>query len=96
MIMFQLNCVITMKKQKLKGNQTGKGGTKTILKEERRDTFFSFFQPPPISMDTQRFDDDDELVAQLDTDFDIGLGIKDKLIVQRSFHSRGPIRQLNS
>ena len=52
---------ITMKKQKLKGNQTGKGGTKTILKEERRNTFFSFFQPPPISMDTQRFDDDDEL-----------------------------------
>ena len=87
---------ITMKKQKLKGNQTGKGGTKTILKEERRDTFFSFFQPPPISMDTQRFDDDDELVAQLDTDFDIGLGIKDKLIPKAVLYYTGEARDPDS
>ena len=61
-----------LKKQKLKG----KGGTKTILKEEKRDTFFNFFKPPSISMDTERAPGDDELVSELDTDFDIGLGIK--------------------
>lgn len=84
---------ITMKKQKLKG----KGGTKTILKEEKRDTFFNFFQPPLISMDTKRaHDDDDELVAQLDTDFDIGLGIKDKLIPKAVLYYTGEARDPDS
>ena len=83
---------ITMKKQKLKG----KGGTKTLLKEEKRDTFFNFFQPPPISMDTERADDDDELVAQLDTDFDIGLGIKDKLIPKAVLYYTGEARDPES
>lgn len=84
---------ITMKKQKLKG----KGGTKTILKEEKRDTFFNFFQPPLISMDTERaHDDDDELVAQLETDFDIGLGIKDKLIPKAVLYYTGEARDPDS
>ena len=83
---------ITMKKQKLKG----KGGTKTILKEEKRDTFFNFFQPPPISMDTERAHDDDELVEQLDTDFDIGLGIKDKLIPKAVLYYTGEARDPDS
>ena len=83
---------ITMKKQKLKG----KGGTKTILKEEKRDTFFNFFKPPSISMDTERAPGDDELVSELDTDFDIGLGIKDKLIPKAVLYYTGEARDPDS
>ena len=83
---------ITMKKQKLKG----KGGTKTILKEEKRDTFFNFFQPPAISMDTERAPGDDELVSELDTDFDIGLGIRDKLIPKAVLYYTGEARDPDS
>ena len=73
-----------------------KGETKTIPKEEKRDTFFNFFQPPPISMDTERAHDDDELVEQLDTDFDIGLGIKDKLIPKAVLYYTGEARDPDS
>ena len=83
---------VTMKKQKVKG----KGGAKTVLKEEKRDTFFDFFQPPAISMDTERAQGDDEMVERLDSDFDIGLGIKDKLIPKAVLYYTGEARDPDS
>ena len=81
---------IIQKKQKPKGK--GKGVTKMVTKEEKRDTFFTFFTPPDVSLDEKKDHDDDEVgeaVALLNEDFDIGLNIKEKLITKAVLYFTG-------
>merc|ERR1711983_52378 len=78
------------KKQKPKGK--GKGVAKMVTKEEKRDTFFTFFTPPDVSHDEKKDHDDDEVgeaVALLNEDFDIGLNIKEKLISKAVLYFAG-------
>ena len=82
---------IIQKKQKPKGK--GKGVAKMVTKEEKRDTFFTFFTPPDVSLDEKKNNDDDdedgEAIGLLNEDFDIGLNIKEKLITKAVLYFTG-------
>jgi len=87
-------CVkIVKKKTKPKGK--GKGGPKFVTKEEKRDTFFNFFKPPEVpdkKKDDESEDEDEDAAMNmelLNEDFDIGLGIKEKLISKAVLYFTG-------
>jgi len=87
---------IIQKKQKPKGK--GKGVAKMVTKEEKRDTFFTFFTPPDVSLDEKKDHDDDEVgeaVALLNEDFDIGLNIKEKLITKAVLYFTGEAEDID-
>ena len=59
-----------------------KGIAKIVTREEKRDTFFTFFTPPDFSFDDIKYGDDEyeEAVQFLNKDFYIGQNIQEKLI----------------
>jgi len=63
------------KKQKHKS----KGNVRTITKQVKNDSFFNFFDPPPISDDPDA-DVDPETQDLLTADFEIGHYIRDRII----------------
>lgn len=73
-------------KQKVKPKGKGKGGPKMVTKEEKRDTFFNYFKSHEK---TNNVDDDDEELAMLNEDFDIGINIKEKLIPKAVLYFTG-------
>ena len=85
---------IIKKKQKPKGN----GVAKIVTKEEKRNTFFTFFTPPDFSVDeTEKYGDDeyDEAFAFLEKDFKIGQNIQ-KLINKPVLYFTGEADDINS
>ena len=73
-------CVKIIKK-KTKSKVKGKGGPKFVTKEEKRDSFFHFFNPPA--------NEDDEDADLLHEDYDIGINIKEKLIPKAVLYFTG-------
>merc|ERR1711874_363639 len=56
-----------------------KGNVRTITKQVKNDSFFNFFDPPPISDDPDA-DVDPETQDLLTADFEIGHYIRDRII----------------
>merc|ERR1712227_321898 len=77
----------------------GKGGPKTVTKEEKRDIFFTFFKPPVVDQKkkdkNEDEDEDDEALALLNEDFDIGLNIKEKLISKAVLYFTGEAEDID-
>merc|ERR1711997_590659 len=82
---------IVTKKVKPKGK--GKGGPKLVKKEEKRDTFFDFFNPPDMP-EKKETEEETEALELLNEDFDIGLNIKEKLIPKAVLYFTGEIGDL--
>merc|ERR1719433_286070 len=72
------------KKQKLKS----KGNVRTITKQVKSDSFFNFFDPPPIS-DNPDEDIDPETQDLLTADFEIGHYIRDRIIPRAVLYFTG-------
>jgi len=95
---------IVKKKTKPKGK--GKGGPKFVTKEEKRDTFFNFFKQSLLEMPEKKpakegeeeedNDEDHEMFAQLNEDFDLGLQIKEKLIPKAVLFFTGEADDIDS
>ncbi|KAE9602463.1 putative nucleosome assembly protein (NAP) [Lupinus albus] len=67
-----------LKKKPKKGSKN----TKPIIKTEKCESFFNFFNPPEVPEDDEDIDEDlaDELQNQIEQDYDIGSTIRDKII----------------
>jgi len=80
----------TMKVKTILGKK-GKSGspTKSITKEIKADSFFTFFNPPAVKDDGECEDDDDR--ATLGVDFDVGFAIKEKIIPRAVLYFTGDI-----
>ena len=62
--------------------QKKKGKVRTVKEEVPADSFFNFFEPPDVPDEDEEMDEDemDQLHEQLETDYDIGCTIKDKIV----------------
>merc|ERR1711910_174946 len=70
---------LTVKTVKKKQKHKSKGNVRTITKQVKNDSFFDFFDPPPISDDPDT-DVDPETQDLLTADFEIGHYIRDRII----------------
>jgi len=70
---------LTVKTVKKKQKHKNKGNVRTITKQVKSDSFFNFFDPPPISDDPDT-DVDPETQDLLTADFEIGHYIRDRII----------------
>merc|ERR1711963_239124 len=70
---------LTVKTVKKKQKHKSKGNVRTITKQVKNDSFFNFFDPPPISDDPEA-DVDPETQDLLTADFEIGHYIRDRII----------------
>merc|ERR1719273_1624071 len=70
---------LTVKTVKKKQKHKSKGNVRTITKQVKNDSFFNFFDPPPISDDPDA-DVDPETQDLLTADFEIGHYIRDRII----------------
>merc|ERR1712141_301909 len=70
---------LTVKTVKKKQKHKSKGNVRTITKQVKNDSFFNFFDPPPISDDPDA-DVDAETQELLTADFEIGHYIRDRII----------------
>merc|ERR1719219_1954505 len=70
---------LTVKTVKKKQKHKSKGNVRTITKQVKNDSFFNFFDPPPISDDPDT-DVDPETQDLLTADFEIGHYIRDRII----------------
>jgi len=70
---------LTVKTVKKKQKHKNKGNVRTITKQVKSDSFFNFFDPPPISDDPDA-DVDPETQDLLTADFEIGHYIRDRII----------------
>merc|ERR1719211_670871 len=70
---------LTVKTVKKKQKHKSKGNVRTITKQVKSDSFFNFFDPPPISDDPDA-DVDPETQDLLTADFEIGHYIRDRII----------------
>merc|ERR1719264_2124871 len=70
---------LTVKTVKNKQKHKSKGNVRTITKQVKNDSFFNFFDPPPIS-DDPNADIDPETQDLLTADFEIGHYIRDRII----------------
>lgn len=82
------NTTVKVIKQKVKQKGKGKGGQKFVTKTEKRESFFNFFSPPKVPEDPKE-EIDDETQALITEDFDIGFGIKEKLIPKAILYFTG-------
>ncbi|XP_035231328.1 nucleosome assembly protein 1-like 1 isoform X2 [Stegodyphus dumicola] len=62
----------------IKEKQKTRGAVRTVRKTVRNDSFFNFFNPPPVPKEGDQMDG--ETVSILNTDFRVGLSIKDRII----------------
>merc|ERR1719210_937206 len=70
---------LTVKTVKKKQEHKSKGNVRTITKQVKNDSFFNFFDPPPIP-DDPNADIDPETQDLLTADFEIGHYIRDRII----------------
>merc|ERR1719251_450979 len=70
---------LTVKTVKKKQKHKSKGNVRTITKQVKSDSFFNFFDPPPISDDPDA-EVDPETQDLLTADFEIGPYIRDRII----------------
>merc|ERR1711997_81072 len=70
---------LTVKTVKKKQKHKSKGNVRTITKQVKNDSFFNFFDPPPISDDPDA-DVDPKTQDLLTADFEIGHYIRDRII----------------
>jgi nucleosome assembly protein 1-like 1 len=70
---------LTVKTVKKKQKHKSKGNVRTITKQVKNDSFFNFFDPPPIPDDPDA-DIDPETQDLLTADFEIGHYIRDRII----------------
>jgi len=70
---------LTVKTVKKKQKHKSKGNVRTITKQVKNDSFFNFFDPPPIP-DDPNADIDPETQDLLTADFEIGHYIRDRII----------------
>ena len=70
---------LTVKTVKKKQKHKSKGNVRTITKQVKNDSFFNFFDPPPIPDDPDA-DVDPETQDLLTADFEIGHYIRDRII----------------
>merc|ERR1719150_1368062 len=70
---------LTVKTVKKKQKHKSKGNVRTITKQVKNDSFFNFFDPPPIP-DDPNADVDPETQDLLTADFEIGHYIRDRII----------------
>merc|ERR1712241_800132 len=70
---------LTVKTVKKKQKHKSKGNVRTITKQVKNDSFFNFFDPPPISDDPDA-DVDPETQDLLTADFEIGHYIRERII----------------
>jgi len=82
------NTSVKVIKQKVKAKGKGKGGPKFVTKEEKRDSFFNFFKPPKVPDDPKE-EVEPERQAEISMDFDLGFGIKEKLIPRAVLYFTG-------
>jgi len=75
-------------KQKEKPKGEGKAASqKTVIKLVKADSFFNFFSPPEVEEDDKEINDDD--IATLVVDYDVGSSIKEKLIPRAVLYFTG-------
>merc|ERR1712029_1127582 len=70
---------LTVKTVKKKQEHKSKGNVRTITKQVKNDSFFNFFDPPPVP-DDPNADIDPETQDLLTADFEIGHYIRDRII----------------
>ena len=70
---------LTVKTVKKKQKHKSKGNVRTITKQVKNDSFFNFFDPPPIPDDPEA-EVDPETQDLLTADFEIGHYIRDRII----------------
>merc|ERR1712241_957137 len=79
---------LTVKTVKKKQKHKSKGNVRTITKQVKNDSFFNFFDPPPISDDPDA-DVDPETQDLLTADFEIGHYIRDRIIPRAVLYFTG-------
>jgi len=79
---------LTVKTVKKKQKHKNKGNVRTITKQVKSDSFFNFFDPPPISDDPDA-DVDPETQDLLTADFEIGHYIRDRIIPRAVLYFTG-------
>jgi len=79
---------LTVKTVKKKQKHKSKGNVRTITKQVKSDSFFNFFDPPPIS-DNPDEDIDPETQDLLTADFEIGHYIRDRIIPRAVLYFTG-------
>merc|ERR1719273_473216 len=79
---------LTLKTVKKKQKHKSKGNVRTITKQVKSDSFFNFFDPPPIS-DNPDEDIDPETQDLLTADFEIGHYIRDRIIPRAVLYFTG-------
>jgi len=82
------NTTVKVIKQKVKQKGKGKGGQKFITKNEKRESFFNFFNPPKVPDDPKE-EVDDTQQALINEDFEAGFNIKEKLIPRAVLYFTG-------
>ena len=79
---------LTVKTVKKKQKHKSKGNVRTITKQVKNDSFFNFFDPPPIPDDPDA-DVDPETQDLLTADFEIGHYIRDRIIPRAVLYFTG-------
>ena len=86
---------LTVKTVKKKQKHKSKGNVRTITKQVKNDSFFNFFDPPPIPDDPDA-DVDPETQDLLTADFEIGHYIRDRIIPRAVLFFTGKNLKKNS
>ncbi|CAH1159351.1 unnamed protein product [Phaedon cochleariae] len=71
---------VTVKTVKKKQKHKSRGVIRTVTNTVQNDSFFNFFTPPAIPMDTKEEDVDEDLRILLTSDFEIGHYFRDRII----------------
>lgn len=81
---------VTIKTVRKKQKHKTRGDVRTITKHIQNDSFFNFFSPPELPDSTSKDEDiDDDLRNSLNTDFEIGHYIKERIIPRAVLHFTG-------
>lgn len=79
---------LTVKQVKKKQKHKSKGNVRTITKQVKADSFFNFFDPPPVPEDpTAEVDEDTQ--AFLTADFEIGHYIRERIVPRAVLYFTG-------
>jgi len=86
---------LTVKTVKKKQRHKGGRGTRTVTKQEPCESFFNFFKPPPVPDKDTDMEKNDlmELQFDLETDYELGSAIKDKVIPHAILYFTGEAQE---
>jgi len=86
---------LTVKTVKKKQRHKGGRGTRTVTKQEPCESFFNFFKPPPVPDKDTDMEKNDLMALQFDleTDYELGSAIKDKVIPHAILYFTGEAQE---